>query len=195
MKPFHIRLRSWKLVLGLSALALTLGPGQPPRNPADAPLLAQVSEPTNSAAVPPAAPAHRVKLGAQPQARASRAAKRERVKSDRLAHPPASTALAGTGGRIVALDPETGQLGAPSPEQLRALRAASGIASMGRTEEGLAETRLTDGTVILDLGGRFQENVLARLDGNGRLTYRCVHDDARHRAARDTASTTLLETE
>jgi hypothetical protein len=117
------------------------------------------------------------------------------VKSDRPAHLPASTALAGTGGRIVALDPETGQLGAPSPEQLRALRAAAGIASVGRTEEGLAETRLTDGTVILDLGGRFQENVLARLDGNGRLTYRCVHDDGKLRAARDTGSTTLLETE
>jgi hypothetical protein len=61
MKPFHIRLRSWKLVLGLSVVALTLGPGQSPRNPADAPLLAQVSEPTKSAAVPPTALVHRAK--------------------------------------------------------------------------------------------------------------------------------------
>jgi hypothetical protein len=104
---------------------------------------------------------------------------------------------AGTAGRVVALDPETGQLGAPSPEQLeqlRALRAAPGIAEVSRSQEGLVETRLTDGTVILDLDGRFQDHVVARIDRNGRLIYGCIHDDGKPvQFPRDSASTSLEE--
>ncbi|TMQ55768.1 MAG: ABC transporter permease [Candidatus Eisenbacteria bacterium] len=58
------------------------------------------------------------------------------------AHRPAPAAAAtgaavpamprGAEGRIIALDPETGQLGAPSPEQLRALGIRPGIASVSQ---------------------------------------------------------------
>ena len=110
----------------------------------------------------------------------------------RRAAGPATTP--GAAGRIIALDPETGQLGAPSPEQLRALAARPGVAAVSRTDEGLLETRLTDGTVILDLGGRFQDNVVARLDRNGRLVYGCVHDDGqRLKAVPDSVPASALE--
>ena len=120
------------------------------------------------------------------------------------AHRPAPAAAAtgaavpamprGAEGRIIALDPETGQLGAPSPEQLRALGIRPGIASVSRTAEGLKETRLTDGTVILDLGGRFQDYVVARLDRSGRLVYQCVHDDGKPpRALPDRPPASALE--
>jgi hypothetical protein len=65
---------------------------------------------------------------------------------------------------------------------------------VSRTAEGLTETRLTDGTVILDLDGRFQDQVVAHLDRNGRLVYGCVHDDGRpRRALNDTIPTSALE--
>jgi hypothetical protein len=106
----------------------------------------------------------------------------------------ASPTAPGAAGRIIALDPETGQLGAPSPEQLRTLGVRPEVAAVSRTDEGLVETRLTDGTVILDLGGRFQDNVIARLDRNGRLVYGCVHDDGkRPKAVPDSVPASALE--
>jgi hypothetical protein len=48
--------------------------------------------------------------------------------------------------------------------------------------------------VILDLDGRYQDQVLARLDRSGRLVYGCVHDEGKpHAALRDTLPTSALE--
>ena len=50
--------------------------------------------------------------------------------------------------------------------------------------------------VILDLDGRYQDHVLARLDRNGRLLYGCVHDDGKPgKAMRDTIPASAPETE
>jgi len=177
MKPSAILRRRWPaLAILIAASALASLPGQAARSRerAAAQALSCAPEPASivmpsPAAVPATRPA--VRKGAPVGAR------------------PGAT------GRIIALDPETGELGAPSPEQVRSLRAAPGVAAVSRTEEGLTETRLTDGTVILDLDGRFQDQVLARLDRNGRLVYGCVHDEGRprHRATRDTIPTSALE--
>ena len=177
MKPSAILRRPWPalaILIAASALASLPGETARPRERAAAPALsrapgrASIATP-RPAAVPAAKPA---------------------VRRNAPAGPPPVAA-----GRIIALDPETGELGAPSPEQVRSLRAAPGIAAVSRSAEGLTETRLTNGTVILDLDGRYQDQVLARLDRNGRLVYGCVHDDGgpHHRAARDTIPTSALE--
>jgi len=176
MKPHDILRRRWPaLAILVAATALASSPGEVarPREQAAAPSLACAPEPAPVAAPSPAAmPAPRTTVP-----RSTRA-----------------TAVQSTPGRIIALDPETGELGAPSPDQLRSLRAAPGVAAVSRTAEGLTETRLTDGTVILDLDGRYQDQVIARLDRNGRLVYGCVHEDGRgHRATRDSIPTSALE--
>ncbi len=103
---------------------------------------------------------------------------------------------------MVAIDPETGQLGAPSPEQARTLRLAVGSAAVSTNDEGLVETHLPDGTVILDLDGRFQDYALARVDKYGNLVHGCVHDDGglhktldSKQALRDTIRAPALEEE
>jgi hypothetical protein len=174
MKPHHILRRHWPALASLvAAAALASLPGEAarPREQAAAPALAWAPEPAPVAVTAPAA-----------------------VPAANPAAPPGAPPSAS--GRIIALDPETGQLGAPSPEQVRSLRAAPGIAAVSRTEEGLAETRLTDGTVILDLDGRYQDHVLAHLDRNGKLVYGCVHDEGKsQKAARDTIPTSAFEVE
>jgi hypothetical protein len=175
MKPHDILRRRWPALAILVAATLASFPSEVarPREPAAALSPARAPEPAPVAALSPAA------ISATQPARSRRA---------RATAPPSMP------GRIIALDPETGELGAPSPDQLRSLRAAPGVAAVSRTEEGLTETRLTDGTVILDLDGRYQDQVIARLDRNGRLVYGCVHEDGKgHRAIRDTLPTSALE--
>lgn len=192
MQPFHIRGRSFLLVAGMvAAAALTPSDSPAPGRAASDPIRAHAPATyarsvaahvsAGQRAVPASGPAAPV---APRHARAPRAA----------ALDTNSPATPGAAGRIIALDPETGQFGAPSPEQLRALHAAPGVAEVSRSAEGLVETRLTDGTVLLDLNGRFQDHVLARIDRNGRLIYDCVHDDGKPvQAPRDTAATSLEE--
>lgn len=172
MRPYPILRRHWPALASLvAAAALASLPGEAarPRERAAPPTVACAPEPASVAAPTPAA-----------------------VPAAKPAAPPSAPPR--VSGRIIALDPETGELGAPSAEQVRSLRAAPGKAAVSRTEEGLAETRLTDGTVILDLDGRYQDHALARLDRNGRLVYGCVHDDGKpHRAIHDTIPTSALE--
>ena len=102
----------------------------------------------------------------------------------------------GAGGSIVAIDPETGQLGAPSPEQMRALEQAGRGLAVSRTDEGLRETVLANGTVILHLDGRFEDYMVARVDRSGRLVQGCVHDvHGEADALRDTTAARGLEVE
>ena len=83
---------------------------------------------------------------------------------------------------IVAIDPETGALGPPSPEQARALRAAGGEA-LSRSTEGLIEIHRPDGAVGLDLQGRFQDYATVRIGPDGKPIFRCLHADGRPEAA------------
>jgi hypothetical protein len=194
VKPFPTRARTWTLLVGAATVAALLLCDAPlPRGATElAPAHPQPAAPAVStqAAAPGAQAPVTARAPDRAQPRATLGAPKARVSSAL----PAPAAALGAGGRIVALDPETGQLGEPSPEQLRALRTAAGIASVSRSEEGLVETRLTDGTVILDLGGRFQDHIVARLDRNGRLIYDCIHDDGKPvKATPDSVETSLEE--
>lgn len=81
--------------------------------------------------------------------------------------------LPGMAGMIVALDPETGALGMPSARQADALlRSEENMLS--RSTEGLQAQYLPDGSVMLDLQGRFQEFSVARIGADGRVTFECL---------------------
>jgi hypothetical protein len=98
--------------------------------------------------------------------------------------PPAAaapTTPAGAAGMIVAIDPETGALVAPSAAQVLRLTSAERTGLM-RTSEGLTEVRFPDGTVMVDLQGRFMEYSLVRLDRGGCPHSFCVNDETVLRA-------------
>jgi hypothetical protein len=117
---------------------------------------------------------HRVLSAAAPAPRGparGRGAQERRVAVARRA--PA----AGSAGVRVAIDPETGELGLPSPEQARALSAAEATA-LSRSSVGLHQVFFPDGTVMIDLQGRFMDYLVARRDASGRLRVGCANDAA-----------------
>ncbi|MGH7342904.1 MAG: post-PEP-CTERM-1 domain-containing protein [Candidatus Rokuibacteriota bacterium] len=82
---------------------------------------------------------------------------------------------------VVGIDPETGRLGMPTPEQMEEL---SGLATpeIDHSSEGLVEVHHPDGSVSVDLQGRFQEFATVRIGQDGKLVFQCV--DGRDNAER-----------
>ena len=74
---------------------------------------------------------------------------------------------------VVAIDPETGTLGLPSPGQMSAIQARRAEA-FRLSPDGLVEIRRPDGAVGLVLGSRSQSYSLARTGPDGHSEYRCV---------------------
>jgi len=101
----------------------------------------------------------------------------------------------GAAGMIVAIEPETGALVRPTPEQVlqllpgqTSLLTPAERTGLMRTSEGLSETRLKDGSVMLDLQGRFQEFEIVRLDAQGRPHFSSTSDAATARRLLDPAT-------
>jgi len=191
MDPIRNRTRRWFTLAGLvavAAFALVAGRGTAPRDRVGAPTHGAIA-PTSHHDVLPSVEATIGIETPSPAPRRDRDMRRARTR----ATPPATASGA---GRVVAIDPETGQPGAPSPEQLSALRAASGSTIESLTAEGLLETRLPNGTVILHLDERFHDYVIARIGRDGRVTYGCVYDHGGpERALRDSTAAPALELE
>lgn len=96
-------------------------------------------------------------------------------------------------GMVVAVDPETGVLGMPTSEQLQAL-GLDQSAAYDDSDAGLVEVHHPDGTVSIDLQGRFQEYSVIRITPDGKKIMACV--PTRAQAARVLAippSTPALE--
>lgn len=95
------------------------------------------------------------------------------------ASPAPATATAppvAAAGMIAYVDPVTGgHTSTPTEEQRAAMRAALEHA-LSRSVEGLQEVVLPDGSVMVDLQGRFQEAVVARRAPDGTLHTFCVID-------------------
>ena len=91
-------------------------------------------------------------------------------RSDQAPVPQQRPAMA---GMVVGIDPETGELGMPTPEQLRAL-SESPQYQVDHSAAGLLEVHHPDGSVSVDLQGRFQEYATVRVGPDGKLIFRCV---------------------
>ena len=92
---------------------------------------------------------------------------------------PASQTPKYAPGLIAAVDPETGKLRAPTPDEIAQLRADAmrqAVEQMtSRTTDGLPPgRRLADGTLIRPLGGRFRNVAVARVRAEGGVSVQCV---------------------
>ena len=142
-------------VAGAIAVSLAFAP------PAPTPAAAPASAPVTVAATPvPAVPA--------PVAPAP--ARRAVVAPAPAAKPTAMPP--GSAGMVVAIDPETGELGMPSAEQMAAL----GLSEDEIVSRDVAGTvvRKADGSLMLDLQGRGQDFAVVHRDASGRLVIGCT---------------------
>jgi hypothetical protein len=73
----------------------------------------------------------------------------------------------------VQVDPQTGQVRSLTPEQAR--RLAEGLKRMlNKSSEGLVQEQHADGSVSMDLQGRFQNVAVARVESDGTVTQSCI---------------------
>jgi hypothetical protein len=85
-------------------------------------------------------------------------------------------------GLLVAIDPKTGRIVAPTPEQRRAAdeaaRAAGlfGSGALGAPEAPLRVERIPGGGEVVHLDGRYQVYLVAKRDANGNIVTDCAPD-------------------
>lgn len=79
-------------------------------------------------------------------------------------------------GMVVAIDPQTHQFVAPTPEQLRALGLVPETAGTD-PYQGLEVLRLPDGSRRIYVGDRLMENIVVRRDASGRLRLDCLSNE------------------
>lgn len=119
----------------------------------------QRPEPT-LAAVAPAPGVEQAELAERPEPRAL----------------PADPEPYAAAGMIVGIDPETGKIGKPTPEQRAEIERSAPLASpaFDRSGEGLTVVHRPDGSTMADLQGRFQEYTVVRIGPDGTKSQVCV---------------------
>ncbi len=90
---------------------------------------------------------------------------------------PADDRFARAGFRAF-IDPQTGQLRPPTPEEAQALSRAA-RAEFAQPAESLQPIVLPDGTIAVDLKGLFMQNLVALKNPDGSLSMRCLPDSER----------------
>ena len=135
------------------------------------------------------APARAI-VALQPAAPAPWSARREPASATPARNAPSErlSPLPGSAGMIVGIDPETGNLGMPSPEA-RARMSMS--PALDRSMTGLTVVTRPDGSKHLDLRGRFQEYMVLHLTPDGRKVETCVQGPAVEAALRGVAAVSL----
>lgn len=175
----------WKATLVLCLLILGAGVVSSTR---------RASAPAREASVPePVAPAI---VAAAPASDGAVAPKSASAPVERRVTPPPAMVAGAVpasapaqGGLIVAIDPETGQLGPASPAQVRELLGPA--LETSRTEENLVQIHHPNGAVGVQLDERYHEYMFVRMAPNGKKTYSCVHADGyRHDVVADVVPAT-----
>jgi hypothetical protein len=87
---------------------------------------------------------------------------------------PAKAAPIAAAGLVAYIDPATGGLTATPTEEQRAAMRAALAALVNDSDQGLVEVTLPDGSVMLDLQGRFQEALVVLVAPDGTRRYECV---------------------
>lgn len=77
----------------------------------------------------------------------------------------------GTAGQQAAVDPKTGKVRTPTPEELQVLTESL---KNNESTEGLAPRTLPNGTVAIDLQGRFESSMIAKKEADGTISRACV---------------------
>ena len=161
----HLRWVCAGVLVGLAgtvALAIATAPSRSTAvsaAPAAAPVVAVTPAVPVVATTPvPAAPAPVV-------ARAPRAAEKE------------TGIVPGSSGMLIAIDPETGTVGMPSPEQVAEMKLSED--ETVSKDGGYTITQRPNGTVVLETNGRFQEYAVIRRTTDGKYVTGCV-DDPKH---------------
>lgn len=99
--------------------------------------------------------------------------------AQRAAHGNAKNAQAADDGKETtsdqqaSVDPKTGKLRQPTSDEIQSLTQSLEPA-LSHSSEGLTEVRNADGSVSVDLQGRFQDAVLAKVNPDGSVEQRCV---------------------
>jgi hypothetical protein len=76
-------------------------------------------------------------------------------------------------GQDVQVDPQTGQMKELTPEE--AQKMAAGLKQMvNQSSDGLVQVKHPDGSISMDLDGRFQNVTVARVNKDGSITQGCV---------------------
>lgn len=145
------------------AFALSLA-----QTPATAPPVASAATPDPVSAPAPAAIA--APVVAAPVAVAPKA----------IAPTPAPGIVAGSAGMVVAIDPETGEAGMPSEQQLAEMKLTEAEA-VDRDHGGVV-TQFPNGTVMLDLQGRNQDYAVVKRTADGKVVAGCIQrpEDLEH---------------
>jgi len=90
---------------------------------------------------------------------------------------------AGQDGMVIVKDPQTGKMRAPTPDELKALRAKTPQAALQGGTARPAVTHRTDGSHGVRLGEKSLVYEVVTRDADGKLTSQCVHgEDAVHDA-------------
>ena len=77
------------------------------------------------------------------------------------------------GGQDIQVDPQTGDIKPLTPEEAKKL--ADGLAPMlDDSADGLVQVHHADGSVSMDLQGRFQNVAVARINADGTIEQSCV---------------------
>jgi len=80
-----------------------------------------------------------------------------------------------TGGQDIQIDTQTGEIKPLTPQEAQHL--AEGLAPMlDRSTDGLTAVRHSDGSISMDLRGRFQDVVVARVNTDGTVEQSCVNN-------------------
>jgi hypothetical protein len=78
-------------------------------------------------------------------------------------------------GRDVQVDPQTGQIKPLTADEAKQL--ADGLKTMlNKSTDGLVQVQNADGSVSMDLQGRFQNVAVARVNADGTLEQSCLDD-------------------
>ena len=99
-----------------------------------------------------------------------------------VARPAMAAARTPVPGIVVAIDPETGTLWPPSPEQMREIQSHRAT-TFRASPDGFMEIRRPDGAVGLVLGDRAQSYSVVRVTPDGRRAFGCLEASSDSAAA------------
>ena len=111
--------------------------------------------------------------GVSAQTTQSVPSQRGKIQAEAAQSPNKNLATMTESGLVIMLDRETGETRPLTGAEAQKL--ADGLKKLvNQSTEGLVQVRQADGTVSMDLQGRFQNVLLARIEANGALVQGCV---------------------